>query len=195
MTSPRTRLSAAFVLTCAALTLAACAGPAEAEPDPTDTAVEVPNEPDTAASEEPDDEAPAAEPTCETIIPEASVADFESLGWSPQVSPFYIGDIEIADGLLCLWADFDAPASDHLQLFGWAEISDDDATRAQESLIAQGWLREEGTDGVYITENPETTISRDEDGYGMTYLFRDGTVEQADTKQGLLLIEWPPAGA
>ena len=58
---------------------------------------------------------------------------------------------------------------------------------------SQGWLRESGADGVYVTESPETTIAADENGYGMTYLFGDGWVMLADTKQGLVLIEWPRA--
>ena len=48
-----------------------------------------------------------------------------------------------------------------------------------------------GGEGVYITEAKETTIAVDSEGYGMTYLFGDGWVKLADTKQGLLLIEWP----
>ena len=56
---------------------------------------------------------------------------------------------------------------------------------------SQGWVREDSAEGVYITESPETTIAVDEEGYGMTYLFGDGWVKLADTKQGLLLIEWP----
>ena len=47
------------------------------------------------------------------------------------------------------------------------------------------------TAGVYVTESPSTVIAPDENGYGITYLFADGQVTVADTKQGLLLIEWP----
>ena len=38
---------------------------------------------------------------------------------------------------------------------------------------------------------PGTAIATDDEGYGMTYLFTPGQVTVADTKQGLLLIEWP----
>ncbi len=69
--------------------------------------------------------------------------------------------------------------------------TDDAAEDAQANLVSQGWVREDGADGVYITESPEMTIAPDEQGYGMTYLFGDGWVIVADTKQGLVLIEWP----
>ena len=90
-----------------------------------------------------------------------------------------------------MWADFEGPAGDHLQIFGWAPIAEEQAADAQASMVAQGWIREDSTEGVYITEPKETTIAVDEEGYGMTYLFAAGWVKLADTKQGLLLIEWP----
>jgi hypothetical protein len=77
-----------------------------------------------------------------------------------------------------------------VQIFGWAPIDEDAAIESEESLVDEGWVREDSEEGVYITENPETTITADEDGYGMTYLFGDGWVKVADTKQGLLLITW-----
>ena len=46
-------------------------------------------------------------------------------------------------------------------------------------------------DGLIVTESSETTVATDEDGYGLTYLFGDGWVKYADTKQGLLLVRWP----
>ena len=55
----------------------------------------------------------------------------------------------------------------------------------QQTLVDQGWVRESRRDGVYITESPETAIAKDDQGYGMTYLFGDGWVTIADTKQGL----------
>ena len=190
MTSPATRFGAALILAATALLATACSSAApetdssaSAEPSPTSTA---------PAPEPTESEAPeAGDPTCETIIPESTVADFASVGWTASAAPFYLGDLEIADGLQCVWADFAGPAGDHLQLFGWAPIQDKDAAAAQESLIGQGWIREDAADGVYITENPETTIATDEQGYGMTYLFTPGAVKLADTKQGLILIDWP----
>jgi len=77
-----------------------------------------------------------------------------------------------------------------VQIFGWAPIEEDAAVEAQDALVAEGWLREESSEGVYITENPETTITTDSQGYGMTYLFGEGWAKVADTKQGLLLITW-----
>jgi hypothetical protein len=74
---------------------------------------------------------------------------------------------------------------------GWAPITQDQAAEAQTTLVSQGWIREESPDGVYITEPKETTIAVDDEGYGMTYLFSADWVKLADTKQGLILIEWP----
>lgn len=189
MTVPRILGTAAALVLSAAL-LAGCAGSPDAgdEPDPVETRTSTadpgpePTATPTAAAED---------PTCDTLIRETVVADFESLGWSSQQGPLYIGGIEVPDGLQCMWADFEGPAGDHGQMFGWAPMSDADAADAQELLLSQGWVREDAPDGVYITESPETTISTDADGYGITYFFTEGQVTMADTKQGLLLVEWP----
>lgn len=192
MITPRLRFAAvAATLAVTALVASACA----AEPQPADTPSSAPTPAETApapdAEPAPTEPAPGpGDPTCDTIIPESTVADFESLGWTYKADVFYVGELELSDGLQCVWADFDAPASDHLQLFGWAPITAADADTAQDSLVSQGWVREEGPEGVYITENPNTTIAVDDEGYGMTYLFADGWVKLADTKQGLLLVEW-----
>ncbi|TQJ31856.1 hypothetical protein [Microbacterium sp. SLBN-146] len=193
MTFPSRRVGAVIALTAALVLLTACAQDPGTEPEPTDTAVSAPSSPAPEPSETDPTSPEAGEPACETIIPVATVTDFESVGWTYEESPFYIGELEIVDGIMCVWADFDAPAGDHLQLYGWAPITPDDARAAQSSLTSQGWIREEAAEGVYITENPETTIAVDAEGYGMTYLFTDGAVELADTKQGLLLVEWPKA--
>lgn len=189
---PATRiLGTAAALVLSAVLLSACAGTPEAAPEPTGNA-QTPSTtaPEPAATPEP--EATAAEdPTCTTIIGSSVVADFESLGWTSQASPLYIGSTEIEDGLQCMWADFEGPAGDHGQMFGWAPVSDADAADLQEELEAQGWVREEDPAGVYITESADTSIATDADGYGMTYFFTSGQVKVADTKQGLLLIEWP----
>ncbi|WP_019179888.1 hypothetical protein [Microbacterium yannicii] len=178
----------------ATLLLTGCAGsPEPATPQATDiapTPTEAAPEPSATPTAEP---ASDEDPSCETLIAESVVADFESQGLTSQAEPLYIGSLEVTDGMQCVWADFEGPAGDHGQMFGWARISGSDAADAQAELIDQGWLREEGPEGVYITESPDTTISTDEEGYGMTYLFGDGWVKLADTKQGLLLIEWPKA--
>jgi hypothetical protein len=130
------------------------------------------------------------EPTCETIIPAATVADFEEAGWTVQADVFRIGGLEIADGIECTWGDFSV-ATDHVQIYGWAPIDRPQADAAQAELLRSGWRREEGEGGFYITESTETAIAPDEDGYGLTYFFGDGWVTLADTKQTLVLVEWP----
>lgn len=189
---PATRiLGAAAALAISAVLLSACAGAPEQTPEPTGNAqTPTPTAPEPSATPDPEPVSTEA-PTCETLIGTSVVADFESLGWTSQASPLYIGSTEIEDGLQCMWADFEGPAGDHGQMFGWAALTDDEAADAQDELLAQGWRREDGPSGVYITESADTAIATDAEGYGMTYYFTAGQVTVADTKQGLLLIEWP----
>ncbi|KQZ84513.1 hypothetical protein ASD56_11230 [Microbacterium sp. Root166] len=189
MFPPRHRLGAAVVLLLAATLATGCAAAAPPAAQPTESSAPTPTTAPPEATPTP--EPAAAEPTCETLIGEDIVADFESIGWTSQAQPFYLGEAELDGGIDCRWADFGGPAGDHLQIFAWAPIAADAAADAQSDLVSQGWLREESPEGVYITEAKETTIAVDSEGYGMTYLFGDGWVKLADTKQGLLLIEWP----
>lgn len=134
---------------------------------------------------------PAAEQTaCEALIIPTTVAALEEQGWTAQQRDFSIGPDVLEGGLQCLWADY-SKASDHGLLYGWAPIGADSAAEFQEQLLSQGWVREDGAEGVYITTDPQFTLTSDEDGYGMTYLFGDGWVTVSDTKQGLLLIRNP----
>ncbi|WP_312167221.1 hypothetical protein [Microbacterium sp.] len=131
-----------------------------------------------------------AKPTCETMISDGTVSALTEVGWTAEEEEeFVIGDVTMSEGLLCFWADYSV-ASDHGQLYGWSPITLDDATRAQSSLLAQGWTREDGPDGIYITEDPQFSMGTDDAGYGMTYLFGDGWVKFADTREGLILIDW-----
>lgn len=192
MPASRRPLGAVVALALTALLVTACAAsPEPAAPEPTSNA-QTPSAPAPEPDDTPEPEpASTDEPTCETLIGSDVIADFESLGWSSRAEPFYIGSLEVTDGLHCVWADFEGPAGDHGQMFGWARIPASDASEAQDELVEQGWIREDAPEGVYITESPDTTITVDDEGYGMTYLFGDGWVMLADTKQGLLLIERP----
>lgn len=177
---------AAFLL--AALT--ACSAPGETAPTPTtDPATSAPQASVEPAAT-PDPEPTSAALTCESMISSGTVAALTEAGWTAETKDFVIGDTTIPEdeGLLCFWGDY-AVASDHGQLYGWAELSAGAASDAQTSLLAAGWHREDGPEGVYITEDPQYAMGTDDDGYGMTYLFGDGWVKLADTKQGLLLIE------
>jgi hypothetical protein len=191
MPAPHFRAGAVALVVLTAALLTACSASPEAETEPPQAA---PAPTATAADPTPTptvEPASSEDPTCETLIGPSVVAEYESVGWTSQEEPFYIGSLEVVEGLQCVWADFDGPAGDHGQMFGWAELSAEEAEPAQAELVSQGWVREDGPEGIYITESPDTTIAPDEDGYGMTYLFGDGWVKLADTKQGLLLIEWP----
>lgn len=192
MFPPRHRIGAALILALTVTGLAtACASGAPPTAQPTETTASTPTPTAPEPTPTPTTEPAAGDPTCETLIGADVVADFESIGWTSQAEKFYLGDVELAHGIQCVWADFEGPAGDHLQMFGWAPITQDQAAEAQTTLVSQGWIREESADGVYITEPKETTIAVDDEGYGMTYLFADDWVKLADTKQGLLLIEWP----
>ena len=191
MTRTLTRIAATFAVAATAVLITACApSAAESEPEPTRTVEVEPSEPAPAPSASASSGPEIQKPTCETIISPTTVKDFESLGWTSLSDAFVVGSVEIPDGVQCIWSDF-STASDDVQIFGWAPISADQASSAESELVGQGWRREDSADGTYITESAETAMSTDEDGYGVTYLFGDGWVKYADTKQGLLLVEWP----
>ncbi|MBW9092999.1 hypothetical protein JNB62_04820 [Microbacterium jejuense] len=192
MPAPRL-LGTAAVLALSVLALTACGGSPEAAPEPTTSSAPTTVAPEPTTSTTPEPTADAA-PTCATLIADSLVADYEKLGVTSQEQPLFIGSQQIDGGILCMWANFDQPAGDAGQIYGWAKLSDAESDAAQQELLAEGWVREEADDGgVYITESENTALVTDEEGYGMTYLFVAGQVKVADTKQGLLLIEWPKA--
>lgn len=168
--------------------LTACGAPADPHASPTPNAVSPSPAPSPGPVGSSASEAPA-ELTCESMISAGTVSVFTEMGWTAQSKEFVVGGVELTDGLLCFWADYSV-ASDHGQLYGWAALTAEDAEQAQSGLLAEGWKREDGADGVYFTEDPQYAMGLDEDGYGMTYLFGDGWVRFADTRQGLILIEW-----
>ncbi|GAA5149391.1 hypothetical protein GCM10025768_12540 [Microbacterium pseudoresistens] len=132
----------------------------------------------------------SAMPTCDTLIGASTVAVLTNQGWTARQSDFAFGPDIVPGGLQCLWADA-STASDNGLLYGWAPLSAEDAASAQETLLSQGWVKEDAASGVYITADPQFAMGKDDDGYGMTYLFGDGWVTVSDTKQGLLLIDRP----
>ena len=185
---PRITSTAAGVLLLVAA-LTACGAPAEPRPSSTPDA----NEPTPAVTTEPvvtpAPEATAAQLTCESMISAGTVKALTDAGWTAQPKDFVVGGVDFTEGMLCFWADYSV-ASDHGQLYGWAPVTEADAAQAQAGLLAEGWKREDGPDGAYYTEDARYAMGTDADGYGMTYLFGDGWVRFADTKQGLILIEW-----
>lgn len=194
-TVPRLTLLAASALAIAALS--ACSAP-EAGPTPTappaTTAPSTPEpttEPSTEPTPEPEEsEEPVAQaPTCENILYSETVTQLQQAGWTYEVSDFYLGAMIIDGGIQCMWGDFTV-ASDHVEIYGWAPIDEATAREAQRALISEGWLREDANGSVYITENPDYALALDEDGYGVTYLFRDDWVALADVKASLPLITW-----
>lgn len=188
----RTRTSLTAVALLAALTLTACSG-TQTETAPTSSPTKTPEMPKATVTTAPVESTPtptvAETPTCETLISSATVDALTAQGWTYKEREFRIGDVVVEGGLECLWADY-TTASDHGQMYGWGPLSADAARTAQSNLQRDAWLRSTEGDLVYFTEDPATAIATDDAGYGMTYEFGDGWVKFADTKQGLLLIEW-----
>ncbi|MFL0566277.1 hypothetical protein ACH0CG_10985 [Microbacterium sp. 179-I 1D1 NHS] len=127
--------------------------------------------------------------TCENMLSPDTVETFGSTGWTVREDPFVILDLELPKGIACTWGDFSSPTNDDLILFGWSPISEADASAAEAALEAEGWLRKDDPRGTMITEDPSSALRLDDQGYGMTYLFRNGWVEVSDTRQGLDLID------
>ena len=122
------------------------------------------------------------------------MSDFEALGWTNLADAFTVGTVTLPEGVQCTWGDL-AASAEQVQQFGWAPITAALAAHAQQDLLAEGWREEKSPEGVYITESADTAAAKDDEGYGRTYLFGgDGTwVKYADTKQSLLLVQFPPS--
>ncbi|OZB78705.1 MAG: hypothetical protein B7X41_19865 [Microbacterium sp. 14-71-5] len=172
----------------------ACSGGAPSPgPSPAPSVKPTPDAKSTApeSTTPPTSDTPATPPaslSCETLIPSDTVAALHKQGWAAMKRDFAFGPEPVPGGIECLWSD-PAIASDHGLLYGWAPIAGADAKARQEQLVASGWIREDSSRGVYITADPRASLSQDEDGYGMTYLFGPGWVTVSDTKQGLVLID------
>ncbi|MBU4465413.1 MAG: hypothetical protein KKH75_06165 [Actinobacteria bacterium] len=188
MTRTSSRFGVLALVLAAGASLAGCVGPTGAEPD-TNTSSPRASSPVPTSDVTPTATSAAA-PTCDTIIPRTTLDEFAKVNWTAKKVAFQLGTTELSTGIECRWADYSVP-SDNLQIFGWAPLTKAEAQTAKAALLTNGWVQLDGADGAYITENPETTVAKDADGYGMTYYFGDGWVKMADTKQGLLLIEWP----
>lgn len=191
MTRRRGRALAVAVVVAAAVTLAGCAS---ASPAPTATATGRAQQPQPTAtvSGSGDNPTPAGDPTCDTIIPASTVDTFEKAGWVSREDPFFIGNIELPGGIQCTWGDAKV-ASDQVQVYGWAPITAEQVQEVTSELVDSGWKKFTENDVTYITATGDMILNADDQGYGMTYAFGDGHITFADTKQGLLLVEWPPA--
>lgn len=194
MIRPLHRFTAVLAL---AASLAAVSGCAAAAPEAAPTATTAPSAVAPSATPEPgatpDTAAATSEdPTCETIISPAIVSDFEALGWTNFEDAFTVGTVTVAvpEGVQCTWGDLSASA-EQVQQFGWAPITAAQAATAEQDLLAEGWRTEDSREGVYVTESADTAVTTDDEGYGRTYLFGDGWVKYADTKQSLLLVQFP----
>lgn len=190
----RTRFPLAVGTLLTALALASCAPAAEPQgaSTPPAPAPAASTPPPATVAPEPAEEStpePGADPTCDTIISSGTVDALEAQGWTAMQEEFRIGETVIDGGLMCMWADF-STASDHGQMYAWGPIDDGTADAAVAGLQRDGWLRSAEGDRTYLTEDPAYALATDDDGFGMTYEFGDGWVKFADTKQGLLLVDW-----
>lgn len=184
------RVAGIAALLIAAATLTACAAPqpkpAATAPAPTIT----PQEGTGSNVPEPDETAEPSVATCENLLPATLVEQFEEMGWTYQQSQLFGVDAPLPDSIQCTWGDYESHSSEAVQIYAWSPIDDATATGMQEALVAQGWTLERDGETVYITAGDRSSAV-DENGYGMTYMFVDGSVSYADTKQGLLLLQWP----
>ena len=184
------RTAALFAAAATGLLLTACTpgGPAPT-PTATKTGPAASPAPTAVQTATPTPDADAV-PTCDTLIIPEVVDTFTAEGWTVEADTFRIGATEVPDGLWCVWGDYEI-ASDHVQIYGWAPVEETAARNAKTSLLESGWRTVTEGAREYVTENPDTALALDDDGYGMTYEFGDGWVTVSDTKQGLLLIERP----
>lgn len=185
------RRAAATSLVAIALLLAGCSS---TEPGPSGSTTQ-PSVAPASPSANPSTSTTPAALTCDTLVDANVRASLITNHWQITEEPFRIGDEALKTGFLCAWSPAD-PGSTSLQLYGYSPLSASEATAAEQKLTDAGWKREDAPDGIYITENPDTTVVTDSDGYGMTYLFGSGWVIVSDTKQGLLVMNPPgtPAG-
>ncbi|MDF2554520.1 MAG: ABC-type nitrate/sulfonate/bicarbonate transport system, periplasmic component [Microbacterium sp.] len=186
---PRVAPLVALVAVSAAL-LVGCSGPETAAPEVTTAAPVQTTAPSPVASATTSPTASAASVTCETLIPQSIQDEFASHNWTYKQDVFRIGETTFDEGIECIWGDYSI-ASDQVQIFGWSPISPADADAARAALLEAGWLSVDDPSGDFITENPDTAVAMDEEGYGLTYEFGDGWVTMSDTKQSLVLIERP----
>lgn len=154
--------------------LSACGAAAESAREPSPTA--------SAA-------APPQDMTCESILRPSFVDQLTELGWSAEEASFRVGEHELADGIQCVWGDYDE-GTDVAQMYGWAPVGEEESVKLQQYLEDNEWVREEADGYVYLTENPELVGYLEEGEYGMTYQFAPGWVALADTKSGLALVTW-----
>jgi len=126
--------------------------------------------------------------TCENMIPAATVTAYQKAHWTATPGPLYVGDTRVDKGLQCTWGGRSGEGG---EIFGRGPIDATTAKDAERQLVAQGWRRIDSPEGVYITAGQDMILNPDDQGYGMTYLFSDGWVKVASTKQGILLIADP----
>jgi hypothetical protein len=187
------RLPAVALASAALLALLAACAP---EPEVAPTASSTPTDatapsssPEPVETDQTHEPAPS-EPTCETLLAPSTLSMFDEHGWTYREQEFRFGEDVVDDGFQCVWGDYSV-ASDHVQVFGWAQLDAAASAAAQQKLLSEGWLRADQDGRTYITEDPDFAFAVDEDGYGMTYEFGDGWATLADTRQGLLLIQLP----
>ncbi|WP_203138203.1 hypothetical protein [Microbacterium sp. JZ31] len=170
------RAASALLAAAAMLALASCAP--DAQPAPVES----------VPADQGDGQAdPNAEPTCETILPESLVAEFENLGLAAIEEPFSFGDPQttsLPEGLMCTWGSPEVATDHGVQLYGWAPMDAAGTEKWTAFLVDQGWTRTEGDGYVYLSDPFEGVE-------GVTYAFGADHVILADTKDGVTLVDWP----
>ena len=189
MTRPRTaRFALLAIIAASTLVATGCAG----SPDSGEAATSAP------ASAAPASPATTPEPTettatvaaasCENIISPSALDSFEAEGWTVEEEQMTVAAVTLADGISCTWTNAEQ-AGGNILIFGWSPITAEQAAQAEQSLESDGWTSESTDEGLMVTIDPNMAITVDDDGFGETYLFGDGWVIMAGTKQNLMLVD------
>ena len=94
------------------------------------------------------------------------------------------------DQLICRWGESPDVPTDNLIDLAWSPIDPDAAAGAQQSLVAEGYERIDGAEGVYLAMRSADGWA-DAEGYGDSYLFTDDDVRWAMTKADLAYVKAP----
>lgn len=189
MIRPRTaRFALLALLAASTLVATGCAGaPDSGEAASAAPASAAPASP-SAAPEPTETTATVAPATCENIISPSALESFKTEGWSAEDEPFTVAAVTLADGISCTWTNAQQ-AGGAILVFGWSPITAEQTAQAEQSLEADGWTAEPTDEGLMVTIDPNMAITVDDEGFGETYLFGDGWVIMAGTKQNLILVD------
>lgn len=165
---------------------------AQPSPDPTAPTVSPPTAP-VEPSAPPTPTTPArADPTCENIMAPGFLPP-DLAHWVP--APYDEPEPLFAAGVQCWWSADPTVGTDNVLAYGWVPADEASWTAFVEERLSTPdapWFVEAGERGEYLTEKTDYWV-RDEEGYGMTYLFTGDAVIFAQTKAETRDVVGPPS--